>query len=138
VRGSSSSCLLTDAGVAQSRPASTSFIASASSYSAPPPPFLLPPLPRSRFLRALVTAGREEERFSNAPLPVKAMVPKAQRLAHITPLTRDYPTTHQKLQLELFGSLFVEIVDGESVISLLPISFTEDIELFISMTEPAG
>ena len=47
------------------------------------------------------------------------MVPKA-------PLTRDYTPT------------FVEIVDGESVICLLPVSLTEDIEVFISMTEPAG
>ena len=113
-------------------------------HTLPPRPLLLlPPLSRSRFLTALVTAGREEERFSNAPLQliqssVKAMVPKAQRLAHITPPTRDYPTTHPKLQLELFGSLFVEIIDGESVICLLPISLTEDIEVFISMTEPAG
>ena len=47
------------------------------------------------------------------------MVPKA-------PLTRDYTPT------------FVEIVDGESVIYLLTISLTEDIEVFISMTETAG
>jgi len=80
---------------------------------------------------------RQKHEVGGLQSSAKAMVPKAQRLAHSAPLTRDCPPRSRN-SIWIFGSFFVEIVDGESVICLLPVSLTEDIEVFISMTEPAG